>query len=136
VPGRFYLVPQFRSPAAAHVKVDIAVNQQSMQEMNESQVSYYCNLIDRAADYFYSCNLEQHAQTVVDRMGTVCSLTELFNRTFPGVIWRSRPDLGRVKLLKKLFKRRRHLTDQALPRAIYACSAQGAGTHTQASRAA
>lgn len=118
-PGRFYLLPQNRSSELASVSVDLAINQQSLQEMTEDQVRAYCALVKRAARFFYSCNLDAHREGVADRMGIVRNLHEILDREFPRTRWQREPPRGIAKLGERIRGQRRRSGDRKLRRVAY-----------------
>ena len=101
-PGRFYLVPQAQYQLIENVKFDLAINQQSMQEMNQLQVDHYCNLLERTSVLFYSANLDQHSQTVQDEKKIVAGLNAFLLGRFGPVLWDSyRDDSPILRLLRR-----------------------------------
>ena len=50
--GVVYLVPQSQAAVLEQYTFDLAINQQSMQEMNQEQVDRYCNLIKKDYEVF------------------------------------------------------------------------------------
>jgi len=96
--GRFHLIPQSKADALLTTRFDLAINQQSMQEMTAPQVERYCSLLSRTTKLFYSSNLPHHAQQIRDEKGTVENLNALLMRKFP-VLWDSyadRPMMSRL----------------------------------------
>jgi len=87
-PGCVYLVPQTRAKELASLRFDFAANQQSMQEMTPAQVERYCEILERCAARFYSCNRRRHGKGVVESKGLVADLHERLARRFP-VLWDS-----------------------------------------------
>jgi hypothetical protein len=65
--GTVYLLPQSHSAFLNRYRFNIAINQQSMQEMTQVQVDNYCNLIRNTCSYFYSSNIDQHIDYIVNR---------------------------------------------------------------------
>jgi hypothetical protein len=92
-PGCVYLLPQSRAAALQSANFDLAINQQSMQEMTEDQVERYCELIAKCADKLYSCNKRQHGSTIVREKGLIKDLHGFLGRRFP-ILWDSTDDLG------------------------------------------
>lgn len=117
--GRFYLLPQTRADTLGEGRFDLAINQQSLQEMTQAQVLAYCQRIRSCARYFYSCNLDAHRESVVRRTGIVTSLQQLLDREFPQVHWETSPPRGIARLLGRLRGRRRRTGDRKLRRVVY-----------------
>jgi putative sugar O-methyltransferase len=92
--GHIYLVPQSDFKKVLGCQFDLAINQQSMQEMNQAQVDNYCDLLSKVARKFYSCNISQHPDGVVGRTGIVKGLNEYFIRRFPVMVWDSDKEAG------------------------------------------
>jgi putative sugar O-methyltransferase len=88
-PGHIYLVPQSEYSRLLHTNFDLAINQQSMQEMNREQIDHYCAMLLKQARRFYSCNLSQHNPTVLERTGVVNGLNAYLLQKFPAVDWDS-----------------------------------------------
>ena len=88
-PGRFYLVPQSRHELVRPMRFDLAINQQSMQEMNQQQVSHYCDILAATTGQFYTCNLHHHSQKLRDETGIVTDLNDALRGRFPEVVWDS-----------------------------------------------
>lgn len=88
-PGTVYLLPQHRTDALRQYRFDLAVNQQSMQEMTQEQVDHYLDLIKQSCRYFYSCNLDQHISFIVSRTGIVTALNDYLASQF-AVEWSSK----------------------------------------------
>lgn len=119
-PGRFYLLPQHRSHTLVSQRADLAINQQSLQEMTAEQVRAYCELLRHATRYFYSCNLDQQRPHVVEETGLVQNLQGLLDVTFPRIRWQTAPPQGIPKLLSKLSRHgRRRSGDRKLRRVVY-----------------
>jgi len=114
LPGHFYLIPQRCADTIPPSSVDIVVNQQSLQEMTPEQVRHYFAVIDKTAQYFYSCN-SQHDASITDRLQIVTRLQSMIDGHFRRVKWQSRaPSVGRsVQRLGKLI---RLLTGQSVRR--------------------
>jgi putative sugar O-methyltransferase len=87
--GHVYLVPQTAYKKLLGSRFDLAINQQSMQEMNQAQVENYCDLLGKSSQRFYSCNISQHNSGVIGRTGIVQELNAYLVRRFPVVIWDS-----------------------------------------------
>jgi hypothetical protein len=93
-PGKFYMVPQSQYAQVQGWKFDLAINQQSMQEMNQQQVDHYCDLLENVAQLFYSCNLSQHTQILCREKKVVTGLNNFLLYRFPNVLWDSRKEAG------------------------------------------
>ena len=87
-PGHVYLLPQSRAAALEGPRFDVAINQQSMQEMTEAQVERYCQVLAKSAARFYSCNRRSHGAGVVQDKGLIADLHATLARRFP-VEWDS-----------------------------------------------
>lgn len=87
-PGHVYLLPQTRAAALERLRFDIALNQQSMQEMTRPQVGRYCDLFEKCADRFYSCNRKSHGAGIVESKGLVADLHDYLAGRFR-VVWDS-----------------------------------------------
>ncbi len=90
-PGSFYLLPQSLSDSLVSTSIDIAINQQSMQEMTIKQISHYCAIIRSISPLFFSFNSDQHKQESVEGMGIVQSLQAFLDNQFPRIKWQSMP---------------------------------------------
>lgn len=101
-PGKFYLVPQARFKLLEGLKFDLAINQQSMQEMNQQQVDHYCTLLENGARLFYSSNLDHHNQDLRDGKNIVTDLNTFIRRRLGRVLWDSYKD---DSLLTRLTRR-------------------------------
>jgi hypothetical protein len=112
-PGRFVLVPQSRAQLVDGLSFDLAINQQSMQEMREDQVRYYCDLVLRNSSRFYSCNRPVHEGAVAAGMGTVENLTSILDGAFPEILWQPSEDEPPA------------FGDWNLPRRLYMCRHEG-----------
>lgn len=130
VPGRFYLLPQSYSDTLPSACVDIVINQQSLQEMAPEQIRHYFEVVRKVSRYFYSCNMDQHDQAVVKKLGIVSDLQTMLDHEFRSVKWQSRSGTinklrRRVKLLKDVIWSKflgrplRVLGDHYLRRVIY-----------------
>ena len=73
-PGHVYLVPQSRAQLLETMRFDLAINQQSMQEMTEAQVARYCEILLNCAARFYSCNRNRHGMSIVKDKGLIENL--------------------------------------------------------------
>jgi hypothetical protein len=100
--GHIYLVPQSAHESIRDTQFDLAINQQSMQEMNRNQVDHYCALLRKRTRKFYSCNLSEHNPTVHGRTGVVEGLNEYLLEQFPAVLWDSDKE---TSLLTRYFRR-------------------------------
>lgn len=118
-PGRFYFLPQSQSNALTSVSVDLAVNQQSLQEMTEEQVHLYFDLIKDAARFFYSCNLDAHKKSLVSRTELVRNLQKFTDEAFPKIRWRTEPPRGLRRLDPRILSHRRRTGDRNLRRVVY-----------------
>ena len=100
--GKFYLMAQARPEAVKSLRFDLAINQQSMQEMSTPQVEHYCDILAATAERFYSINLPQHGQGVQEDKQIVKDLDGLLIKRFGGAVWDSyRP----MRWLKSLMRR-------------------------------
>jgi SAM-dependent methyltransferase len=105
-PGVVYLVPQSQRELLTDRRFDLAINQQSMQEMRESHVREYCELIKANCRLFYSCNIDQHNNVVVERTGLVTDVNALLASYFPRIVWERRgnhPFVARVARKSRRF---------------------------------
>ena len=116
---RFYLLPQACSAALRGEKFELAINQQSFQEMTAEQVRAYCDLIRQTSRFFYSCNLDEHGEGVVRRMAIVRNLQKLLDEELPRIRWETEPSRGLKKLVSRLRGARRRTGDRKLRRAVY-----------------
>lgn len=86
-PGHFYVVPQsVLETLSFSEKFDVAINQESMQEMTRDTVERYCGYMRQHANYFYSCNIDQH----LDCQNTgdlVHSLNDVLIQCFGTPVW-------------------------------------------------
>jgi putative sugar O-methyltransferase len=106
-PGHVYLLPQNRADELAKVRFDLAINQQSMQEMTSAQVERYCDILAKCAERFYSCNRRSHGAGVVQQKGLIPDLHDFLAKRFE-VIWDSTDHvspLARVCLRRKLVRK-------------------------------
>ena len=106
-PGHVYLLPQTRVAALEKLRFDLALNQQSMQEMTRPQVERYCDVLEKCADRFYSCNRKSHGAGVVESKGLVADLHNFLASRFR-VVWDSTEhisSLARVCLRHKLVRK-------------------------------
>ena len=87
--------------------------------MTREQVQAYCALIRKSARYFYSCNIDEHRESVASRMGIVRSLERLLDEEFPGIKWETHPSQGLAKLRERLQGRRRRTGDRKIRRVVY-----------------
>lgn len=102
-PGHVYLLPQSRAGTLERLRFDLAINQQSMQEMNQPQVARYCDILEKCADKFYSCNRRSHGAGVVESKGLIANLHDFLAGRFE-ILWDSTdhvPPLARVCLRHK-----------------------------------
>ncbi len=102
-PGTVYLLPQSRAEALERLSFDLAINQQSMQEMTVPQVSRYCEILEKCAGRFYSCNKRSHGRGIVQGKGLIADLHACLADRFP-ILWDSTdhvPFLARVCLRNK-----------------------------------
>jgi len=107
--GHIYIVPQSRLEYFDDLHFDLAISQQSLQEMTADQVHRYCSWILDRADQFYSCNLPDHAQIAIDKE-LVQNLPIIFNSYFGSPEWVGDfPDDNS------------RYGDNHLPRALYHC---------------
>ncbi|MGQ0654638.1 MAG: putative sugar O-methyltransferase [Betaproteobacteria bacterium] len=106
-PGHVYLLPQNRADELTKVRFDLAINQQSMQEMTTEQVGRYCDILGKCAEHFYSCNRRSHGAGVVRQKGLVPDLHDYLAKRFK-VVWDSTDHvaaLARVCLRRKLVRK-------------------------------
>lgn len=107
-PGHVYLLPQTRVAALEKLRFDLALNQQSMQEMTRPQVERYCDVLEKCAAQFYSCNRKSHGAGVVESKGLVADLHDFLAGRFR-IAWDSTEHISplaraclRHKLLRKV----------------------------------
>ncbi len=107
-PGHVYLLPQARAAALEGLGFDLALNQQSMQEMTAAQVDRYCNILEKSSLRFYSCNRRSHGTGIVEEKGLVPDLHRFLAERFL-VEWDSTEHVSvlarlclRHKLVRKL----------------------------------
>lgn len=88
-PGHFYCVPQSRLDDI-EVDFDLAVNHQSMQEMETAQVARYCDYVEDRARVLYSRNYPSlSCMRMAERMtefDQIKDLNSFLRRRFP-VLW-------------------------------------------------
>jgi hypothetical protein len=87
-PGHVYLLPQSRADTLERLRFDLALNQQSMQEMNAPQVARYCEILEKCAARFYSCNRRSHGAGVVASKGLIPDLHAYLAGRFT-IVWDS-----------------------------------------------
>jgi putative sugar O-methyltransferase len=105
--GHVYLLPQNRADELKKLRFDVAVNQQSMQEMTTEQVARYCDVLSGRAEHFYSCNRRSHGAGVVQQKGLVPDLQDFLAKRFK-VVWDSTDHvspLARLCLRRKLVRK-------------------------------
>jgi hypothetical protein len=90
-PGRFHLIPQSKLVSIRNMRFDVAINQQSMQEMSDRQVEIYCDVLQTTTRRFYSCNLQHHQGRIRTTKGTVENLNAYLSSRFT-VLWDSQAD--------------------------------------------
>jgi SAM-dependent methyltransferase len=129
-PGLFYLVPQQVAESVVETQFDIAINQQSMQEMTPDQVARYCGIIKQCAARFYSCNLQHHSQRFSASMGLVQNLGDYLRSMLGTPVWSRDKKRGIERWIERLSGKEMRLADCNIPRRVYTC-----GTHA-ANRAA
>jgi len=135
IPGRAYLVPQSQRQLLEDRRFDLVINQQSMQEMREDQVRKYCEMIKRIGRLFYSCNINQHGEAVVERTKVVTNVNSLIASYYPRIVWQRRARhgglpvkvAGRSRLLSRLYRMTfqeplRRFSDVFITRTIYSAS--------------
>jgi len=66
-PNSIYFVPQHRFEVLDNLNFDLAISQQSLQEMTSNQVQRYLNLVKNNAIHLYSCNLVDHGQLALEK---------------------------------------------------------------------
>ena len=115
------------------MRFDLAINQQSMQEMTEAQVARYCEILLNCAARFYSCNRNRHGMSIVKDKGLIENLHAYLGARF-AVEWDSTDHtttLVRVsqrhKLVRKLISAvigKSYLPqgERALRRFVYRCA--------------
>lgn len=93
-PGHFYVLPQIDLERISG-RIDIAMNQQSMQEMERRQVDRYCDFFGRQVGQFYSRNYPSldsiENVSFLSDFNLVKDLNELLKSRFP-VVWRRAPE--------------------------------------------
>jgi hypothetical protein len=107
-PGQVYLLPQSRADALQRARFDLAINQQSMQEMTPLQVARYSDILAQCSEYFYSCNRRKHGGSIPQEKGLITNLHQYLGARF-AIAWDSTEHLGalvgacqRHNLLRKL----------------------------------
>ena len=132
-PGHVYLLPQSRAHVLETIHFDLAINQQSMQEMTEAQVGRYCEILQKSAARFYSCNRRSHGRGIVEEKGLVADLHTYLGARLP-VLWDSTDHATplvrasqRHKLVRKLLSAvigKSYLPqgERALRRFVYRCA--------------
>ena len=90
--GTVYLVPQSHLHSLEKYNFDVVLNQQSMQEMTKDQVDNYCQLIKQTCNYFYSSNIDQHIDSIVERTGIMKGVNNYLASKFP-VEWSSQSSI-------------------------------------------
>lgn len=109
--GKFYLVPQARGRLVEPLRFDVAVNQQSMQEMSEAQVDHYCDLLEKTTARFYSCNLDHHVLLLRSEKRIVTSLNALLLKRFGRPLWDSYRDCSSITRLGRRWGRVKTVAD-------------------------
>ena len=107
LPGHVHLVPQTRADALEKLRFDLAINQQSMQEMTTAQVERYCQILEKCAARFYSCNRRSHGAGIVETKGLIPDVHAYLAGRFP-VLWDSTDHvspLARLCLRHKLARK-------------------------------
>lgn len=104
-PGHIYLVPQSDFKKVLGCQFDLAINQQSMQEMNEMQIENYCDLMQKNTRQFYSCNISQHSKVVTDKTGIIEGLNAYLIRKFQSIVWDSENEAGLITRILRRFPR-------------------------------
>lgn len=103
LPGHVYLLPQSRADKLEQFRFDLAINQQSMQEMTPAQVERYSDILAKCAARFYSCNRRSHGAGVVASKGLIPNLHDYLGSRFE-ILWDSTdhdPFLTRICLRNK-----------------------------------
>lgn len=85
--GHVYIVPQHRIDYIEDLNFDLAISQQSFQEMTLEQVNFYMEWIERHASYFYSCNINDHGKIAKEKK-LVTNLDNILQSYFGPPIWR------------------------------------------------
>lgn len=90
--GHAYFVPQSRINLLEKIQFDFVINQQSFQEMTQSQVDRYLAWIEAHADHLYSCNIIDHGEIAIEK-SLVTNLPEVLAQRFGKPTWQgSTPD--------------------------------------------
>ena len=71
---------------------DLAVNHQSMQEMEVAQIDRYCDFISRHCDAFYSRNMRRQDLRIALRKGLSLDVQSQILERFPELLWKEAPD--------------------------------------------
>jgi len=66
-PNSIYFVPQHRFEVLGNLNFDLAISQQSLQEMTSNQVRRYLNFVKNNVRHLYSCNLVDHGQLALEK---------------------------------------------------------------------
>lgn len=124
-PGRFVLVPQQRSDMLDGLRFDVAINQESLQEMTLEQVRHYLDLVSRTSTHFYSYNLDQHREYIIDETRIVTGLYTELNRFFPRKIWEATYRKRRGDSIRSPLRRLAHLLLGRYARLVTRSAADG-----------
>jgi hypothetical protein len=107
--GHVYIVPQHRIDYIEDLKFDLAINQQSLQEMTFQQVTFYMEWIDCHANLFYSCNINDHGELAKEK-NIVSNLDDILLSYFGSSIWQGEKP-----------KRNQRFGDNHLSRSVFNC---------------
>lgn len=87
--GHVYIVPQHRIDFIEELKFDFAISQQSLQEMTLEQVNFYMEWIKHHANFFYSCNINDHGEIAKEKK-LVTNLDNILQSYFGNPIWQGK----------------------------------------------
>jgi putative sugar O-methyltransferase len=101
--GRINLVPQHLTEDLAG-KFDLAINHQSMQEMQPAQIERYLGLIARTCSSLYSRNLRHHDAALALRKGLSLDVAGQILSRLPRIIWKQVPARGDTVIDENLLR--------------------------------
>jgi hypothetical protein len=107
--GHIYIVPQHQIRFIDKLHFDLAISQQSLQEMTFKQVDNYLLWVKNHVNFLYSCNISDHA-FIAKEKDLVLNLYEVLETFYSDPIWR-----GSIPDDNKIFG------DHHLMRTVYQC---------------
>ena len=106
---RIHLIPQHLADEL-ETEFDLAVNHQSIQEMQVAQIERYLDLIARHCRTFYSRNLRRHDLHIALRQGLSLDVQSQILTRWPTILWQHDPAHEEDSLI-----------DEDLPRLVVSC---------------